>query len=985
MGIFLIGCKDKPYQDEQSTQEKEYAISGTAELGNPISSATISIHEFKNLREGKKLAETTTNMNGSFETKLRTSYEGPILIKANGGSYKDLVSQENVPLKPKQELKTLLTDITMKESSNINAWTTLAVARVIADRGFWDPTIRQLGHIDRINTDFYHISKLLAGKSTNFINIRQQKSLDNHDDSSANNSKALFLMSHGGFSQLAKNFSERIDGYSITALDIILALVEDLSDRVFDGKNAAGQAIQIGKIQRVNINSQTMRKDFAEALLVYIRNNNDEKIRNYLNLLKQVASDIASDEIPELFPEKEKPKPIDTTPPKIFITFKGEYDSENPFGVMEGNVLFHVRATDDTKLEKIDVISPKIKFSKDDGTLGPIGINYPNDALVVADECHKRDELYKQLRERELNPNDVVCACFEASDIFGNTQKALNCFQREAPEASIDFPKSNQIITSRDFANGISMKATVKSGVALTSCSWKIVESSQIEADPQKGLKGEGTIDLNTCLIDAPLSLQQFKNGSYFLIIYAKDIYGRELSFLKLKDNKNVIPFEVAVTPPAVKFISPENGTYFSGKTINFVGSFTEANKIKSIVISYKGLSSTNINNTGSFNVPLSSKSDIWRAELGFDLPQGYYTVSLTVTDIFGNQETTIPREIEIDNEHPNIEQKMFSFANEITGYEQLYHNSNEPSSMDSVKPRYCAIVRDGDCGTQINSRKILTESRWSTELDDYERASLFGFRVTDNSRIKEVRYGINTTCVDWEQAKSIRQGPRDLYHVKIVQKYSLVNLLNDGEICLTVLASDFAGNISRHDKKIYWQAKIPPVSVHLNPAYFLKNRMNLSENVTDDGYLRPNAEIGYAVLINQFNKPLTINLGLKKSIMIILSNNLIGNALVNKINPDDIYVEYFEYDFNTDKVGEKLSLSKVVINEKSSIVAKFKIKNKIKFSKRFKVAMVESFNFIKFPDGYGDIQLTVFDREANRSATHVVHYPPYLLNQGEY
>ena len=63
-----------------------------------------------------------------------------------------------------QELKSVITHIKMPEKTNINAWTTLAVARVLADRGFWDKSVAELKDVERINVDFSQVSYFLSGK-----------------------------------------------------------------------------------------------------------------------------------------------------------------------------------------------------------------------------------------------------------------------------------------------------------------------------------------------------------------------------------------------------------------------------------------------------------------------------------------------------------------------------------------------------------------------------------------------------------------------------------------------------------------------------------------------------------------------------------------------------------------------------------------------------------------------------------------------------
>ncbi len=62
--IFIIGCQDIPYQDPimvKQLAKSEYAFSGIAELGTPISGATIAAHKFSGLKKGDKIGETISN------------------------------------------------------------------------------------------------------------------------------------------------------------------------------------------------------------------------------------------------------------------------------------------------------------------------------------------------------------------------------------------------------------------------------------------------------------------------------------------------------------------------------------------------------------------------------------------------------------------------------------------------------------------------------------------------------------------------------------------------------------------------------------------------------------------------------------------------------------------------------------------------------------------------------------------------------------
>jgi hypothetical protein len=273
--LCFIGCKDNPYKETIEaplSEQAAYNFSGMVELGTPVTGATITAHRFSGLSRGRKIAEAISNRDGTFDLSFKTDYEGPLLLAASGGLFRDLVTGEMIALKPAQELSSAITHTKMPEKTNINAWTTLAVARVLADRGFWDKSVAELKDIDRINVDFSHVSYFLSGKSTNFINIRRQEFFDVEKDSfKPDDPKVTLHLAHGGLSQIASDFSVRLaeEGIVVSVLDLVSALAEDLSDRIFDGRNAKGSVVYVGNNHRINLSSYTMRKNLSDAIRLY--------------------------------------------------------------------------------------------------------------------------------------------------------------------------------------------------------------------------------------------------------------------------------------------------------------------------------------------------------------------------------------------------------------------------------------------------------------------------------------------------------------------------------------------------------------------------------------------------------------------------------------------------------------------------------------------------------------------------------------------
>ena len=53
----------------------------------------------------------------------------------------------------------------------------------------------------------------------------------------------------------------------------------------------------------------------------------------------------------------------------------------------------------------------------------------------------------KRLSSKEAN---IICACFEAKDVMGNTTRALGCFQRDEFKMTVDSPTANMNSGSKE-------------------------------------------------------------------------------------------------------------------------------------------------------------------------------------------------------------------------------------------------------------------------------------------------------------------------------------------------------------------------------------------------------------------------------------------------------------------------------------------------------------------------------------------------------
>lgn len=536
--LSVLGCNDTLYKEQGEAKFSHYAFTGMVELGAPVNGATVEAYKFSGLKKGDKIAEAVSNRDGTFSLNLETDYDGPLLLIAQGGVYPDLATGEVVALKPGQELSSAITHIKMPEKTNINAWTTLATARVKTQKGFWDKSVAELKDVDRINVDFSQMSYFLAGGSKQFINIRRQEFFDiDKDPIKIDDAQVTLHLAHAGLSQLANNFSLMLakEGIVVSTVDLITALISDLSDRTFDGRDALGNVVYVGNNHRVNLDSYSMRKNLAEAVLAYAKSLQESgKLspadKDRLMTSGYLIFSLSKGICPELFLEKDLlPKPLDLAAPSIEVRLVGEFETQNQFAVLDGEVHFDVTTHDDSMVTELKVIAPNTIARVSDNRFGPISADYVPNSQEVAEACGKKKEFHLQLLDNNIQAENVICACFEATDIVHNSHREMACFQRRSLEAFIEYPVGNILIIQKDFAQGVRAKARVSGGMAITECSWAIVDRNN-EAHRARLPQGQGRINGNSCIINEVLAADSIPDGTYHFVVQAKDQGGRILS-----------------------------------------------------------------------------------------------------------------------------------------------------------------------------------------------------------------------------------------------------------------------------------------------------------------------------------------------------------------------------------------------------------------------------------------------------------------------
>lgn len=128
---------------------------------------------------------------------------------------------------------------------------------------------------------------------------------------------------------------------------------------------------------------------------------------------------------------------LDSNPPTILVQFRNAHKGKEQFAVLNGDVTFDVEAHDESGLRHIKMLAPQIEGSADDKSFGPISVDQIPQGLTAAEACGSLDVLKEEIAKRGLSIDNIVCACFEATDVSENSSRHMSCFQRAELEAKI--------------------------------------------------------------------------------------------------------------------------------------------------------------------------------------------------------------------------------------------------------------------------------------------------------------------------------------------------------------------------------------------------------------------------------------------------------------------------------------------------------------------------------------------------------------------
>ena len=810
--LFLFcGCQEELYKDPAQVFSQSFKrnLSGVVFLGNPVSQSKIKVYEFESLKQGKLLAQGFSNQDGEYEISFVSPYQGPLLLLAEGGRFRDLASHEEIVADAMHPLMSAIPHSKLIGPTNINAWTTMAVARMMAKKGFYDTRIQSLSDRERIEEDFAAISHFLSTDDL-FVNVAKAAMAD--EISGSDSAKLRLYLAHGGLSMLAKNSSA-----SSSLHQFIARLSQDMENRKFDGRDGEERPIRIADRSNKYLTSNTLRRDLAVSTAKFVVQDSQLFSNPSLELLIKSKSgfinSITRASSPLLFSELDEARRLESKKPKLEITFVNKPESFGANPIFKDKVKFQLDAYDDSGIAKLEILEPALG-QVNNGQVLSLSEDLLPQSEKAAEACGLDKDNWPKVYSKNKT-DSAICICAKATDSLLNESFELKCFEREKPFFEIENPQAGHIVTITELDRGYILIGKGSSGHKLVKCSWEI--DWYLTKDRNKNIKlpsGQGQIDGKSCQLNFELNRDNIPPNGIFHIKYKlEDQAGQifERGYGKWRGRT----FKIHAENPEIEILSPKEGIKIAASKIEILVKERSQTKIESVQVElFEG-------SDWSKSRIFRAKKDgqLWRAELD-QLENGEsYTYKVVAKSYNSGSYSTSYRALLIDTEAPQIEGASL-------GVPQLNYVS-ETSRYVAEKN---IIVPEGEPQQLWSSSKDNpTIKRWGNRIDDESSAPSYSFRVEDNLEIKEVRYGIGTRCADLENANNLADLTDGYGTAKLLGRNFSENISNlrNRPMCLSIWAVDKAGNASNHKKKFSWSTLAPPIGLRLNPqeiAYFDDN-----------------------------------------------------------------------------------------------------------------------------------------------------------------
>ncbi len=207
------------------------SLSGTAIKG-PVSNATVTAYAISNGQMGSQIATTTTNSNGSF-TMNTGSYNGPMMLQVNNGSYTDEATGSTMTMGAGNVMTALIPAVTAGETvSGIQVTPVTAMAQTMAQHMAGGMTAANIAAANTAMGNYFSVSDILHTQPMN--------PLVNNSGTAAGVTQDMknYGMVMAAMSQSAKTLNMNTSA-------MVTGMMNDANDGVMNGMMSGGSPIQM--------------------------------------------------------------------------------------------------------------------------------------------------------------------------------------------------------------------------------------------------------------------------------------------------------------------------------------------------------------------------------------------------------------------------------------------------------------------------------------------------------------------------------------------------------------------------------------------------------------------------------------------------------------------------------------------------------------------------------------------------------------------
>lgn len=199
-------------------------VSGVVTKG-PLGNASVTAYSISGGQMGAVIGSAMTDASGNFSLGLG-SYAGPVMLQANGGSYKDEATGTTMSMSPGDVMTAVMPSVTANaNNSGIQVTPVTSMSKTLAQTMVGGMTDANIASANAAMGSYFSVSDVLR--------VAPMNPLVPGSGTGASQDARNYGMTLAAMSQYAKNLNMAVSSAMVTAL------MNDASDGMMDGKKGS--------------------------------------------------------------------------------------------------------------------------------------------------------------------------------------------------------------------------------------------------------------------------------------------------------------------------------------------------------------------------------------------------------------------------------------------------------------------------------------------------------------------------------------------------------------------------------------------------------------------------------------------------------------------------------------------------------------------------------------------------------------------------